>query len=92
MSLIIISGLIGSGKSTLSKFFKTKGYHYLNSDKIVKNLIEDDQKIKNKLFKLFDKSIFIEKRISIKKLREVKVILRKILDVGFQLKLDNLDP
>lgn len=70
MPLILISGLIGSGKSTLSKFFKTKGYHCLNSDKIVKNLIKDDQKIKNKLFKLFGKSIFIEKRIAIKKLRK----------------------
>jgi len=70
MPLILISGLIGSGKSTLSKFFKTKGYHCLNSDKIVKNLIKDDQKIKNKLFKLFGKSIFIEKRIEIKKLRK----------------------
>ena len=69
MPLIIISGLIGSGKSTLSKFFKTKRYHYLNSDKIVKSLIKNDEKIKSKFFKLFGTSIFIGKRISIEKLR-----------------------
>jgi dephospho-CoA kinase len=69
MPLIIISGLIGSGKSTLSEFFKTKGYYYLNSDKIAKSLIKNDEKIKSKFFKLFGTSIFIRKRISIEKLR-----------------------
>jgi dephospho-CoA kinase len=69
MPLIIISGLIGSGKSTLSEFFKTKGYYYLNSDKIAKSLIKNDEKIKSKFFKLFGTSVFIGKRISIEKLR-----------------------
>jgi dephospho-CoA kinase len=69
MPLIIISGLIGSGKSTLSEFFKTKGYYCLNSDKIAKSLIKNDEKIKSKFFKLFGTSIFIRKRISIEKLR-----------------------
>ena len=69
MPLIIISGLIGSGKSTLSEFFKTKGYYCLNSDKIAKSLIKNDEKIKSKFFKLFGTSVFIGKRISIEKLR-----------------------
>ena len=90
MPLIIISGLIGSGKSTLSKFFKTKGYYYLNSDKIAKNLIKNDEKIKNRLFKLFGTSIFIGKRIVIKKLRNKliesksnKIRIEKILHPTF---------
>ena len=95
MPLIIISGLIGSGKSTLSKFFKTKGYYYLNSDKIAKNLIKNDEKIKNRLFKLFGTSIFIGKRIIIKKLRNKliesksnKIKIEKILHPIFFKKIN----
>ena len=95
MPLIIISGLIGSGKSTLSKFFKTKGYYYLNSDKIAKNLIKNDEKIKNRLFKLFGTSIFIGKRIVIKKLRNKliesksnKIKIEKILHPIFFKKIN----
>jgi len=95
MPLIVISGLIGSGKSTLSKFFKTKGYHYLNSDKIAKSLIKDDGKIKNKLFKLFGASIFIGKRIIIKRLRNKliesksnKIKIEKILHPIFFKKIN----
>ena len=95
MPLIIISGLIGSGKSTLSKFFKTKGYHYLSSDKIVKSLIKDDEKIKNKLFKLFGLSIFIGKRIIIERLRNKliesksnKIKIEKILHPIFFKKIN----
>ena len=95
MPLIIISGLIGSGKSTLSEFFKTKGYHCLNSDKIAKSLIKDDEKIKNKLFKLFGASIFIGKRIIIERLRNKliesksnKIKIEKILHPIFFKKIN----
>ena len=95
MPLIIISGLIGSGKSTLSKFFKAKGYHYLNSDEIIKGLIKDNEKIKNKLFKLFGESIFIGKRIIIKRLRNKliesknnKINIEKILHPIFFKKIN----
>ena len=44
MQLIIISGKIGAGKSTLSKCFQRKGYHYINSDMFAKELIASNDK------------------------------------------------
>ena len=54
MQLIIISGKIGSGKSTLSKYFQKKGYHYINSDILAKDIIQNNKYIIDKLNKKFD--------------------------------------
>lgn len=49
MQLIIISGKIGSGKSTLSEFFKEKGFGYINSDNLAKEVISKNQSITKQL-------------------------------------------
>ncbi len=63
MQLIIISGKIGSGKSTLSKCFQKKGYYYINSDSFAKNIIQNNKFIIDKLNKEFD-ILNNEKKIS----------------------------
>ena len=57
MRLVIISGLIGSGKSTISKLLKRKGFHYLNADKIAKDIILSNEKVQNKLVKSFGSNV-----------------------------------
>ena len=66
MQLIIISGKIGSGKSTLSKYFQKKGYHYINSDILAKNIIQNNKYIIDELSKEFsilnnEKKFFLQK-------------------------------
>ena len=68
MQLIIISGKIGSGKSTLSRYFQKKGYHYINSDILAKNIIQNNKHIIDKLKKEFN-ILDNEKIISLKKLK-----------------------
>ncbi len=76
MQLIIISGLIGSGKSTVSKLLEKKGFYYLNSDEIAKKIIINNKKVKEMLINSFGNDIISNKNISIKKLRD-KLIQEK---------------
>ncbi len=68
MQLIIISGKIGSGKSTLSKCFQRKGYHYINSDILAKNIIQNNKLVINELNKEFNISSD-DGKISLKNLK-----------------------
>ena len=54
MRPILISGKIGSGKSTICKCLQKKGYLYINSDKLAKDLILSNIPLKNKLQKEFN--------------------------------------
>ena len=54
MRLILISGKIGSGKSTICKCLQKKGYLYINSDKLAKDLILSNIPLKDKLQKEFN--------------------------------------
>ena len=69
MQLIIISGLIGSGKSTVSKLLEKKGFYYLGADEIAKKILLGNNKVKKMLIDYFGNSILFKKNISIKKLR-----------------------
>ena len=81
MKLIIISGKIGSGKSTLCKLFDKKGYLIINSDLMAKELIQDSPKIQKKLIEYFDSDIFDNGVLSINKLRDVLCSSRKNKEV-----------
>ena len=73
MQLIIISGKIGSGKSTLSKCFQKKGYHYINSDSLAKDIIQNNKFIIKKLNKEFD-ILNNKKMISLKNLKKILLL------------------
>jgi len=68
MQLIIISGKIGSGKSTLSKYFQKKSYRYISSDILAKNIIQNNKYIADKLYKEFN-ILDNAKKVSLKKLK-----------------------
>ena len=54
MQLIIISGQIGSGKTTISQLFHHKGYELIDSDSLAKKLIKGNKVIKNKINEIFN--------------------------------------
>ena len=69
MKPIVISGKIGSGKSTVCKLFEGHGYIGISSDTMAKDLIRTNKVIKKKLFESFGADIIHEDIISLKKLR-----------------------
>lgn len=77
MQLIIVSGLIGSGKTTVSKLLKKKKFHYLNADGIAKDLLKTNKEIKENLFDAFGKSINLGKNLSLKKIKEKLLVSKK---------------
>ena len=54
MQLIIISGQIGSGKTTISQLFHDKGYVLIDSDSLAKKIIKENKIIKNKIHEIFN--------------------------------------
>ncbi len=77
MKPIIISGKIGSGKSTLCRLFQEKGYLIIYSDLIAKKLIEDSREIQDELIKCFDTDVVDNGVISLNKLRSILCMSRK---------------
>tara|TARA_B100001778_G_scaffold51326_1_gene38508 strand:- start:2781 stop:3365 length:585 start_codon:yes stop_codon:yes gene_type:complete len=77
MKPIIISGKIGSGKSTLCRLFQEKGYLIIYSDLIAKKLIADSREIQDKLIKYFDTDVVDNGAISLNKLRSILCMSRK---------------
>ena len=52
-----LTGGLGSGKSTASKFFNSLGAYILDADSTAKNLIEKSEDVKNELIKEFGTDI-----------------------------------
>jgi len=71
MKPIVISGKIGSGKSTVCKLFEDHGYMAISSDMMAKNLIRTNEVIKKSLIELFGADIIHKDDISLKKLRSI---------------------
>jgi len=55
---IAVTGGIGTGKSLVCRFFESQGYYVINADLIAKNLMANDEKVKEKLIKAFGKNVF----------------------------------
>ena len=71
MKPIVISGKIGSGKSTVCKLFEDHGYMAINSDMMAKDLIRTNEVIKKSLIESFGVDITHKDYISLKKLRSI---------------------
>ena len=71
MKPIVISGKIGSGKSTVCKLFEDHGYMAVNSDMMAKDLIRTNEVIKKSLIESFGADIMHRDDISLKKLRSI---------------------
>lgn len=59
-SLIIgITGGIGTGKTTVSKYLEEKGYYVINADQIAKDLLSSNNIIKEKIIKEFGTNSYV---------------------------------
>ncbi len=56
--VIGITGGIGSGKSTLSKYLRTEGYLVYDSDLVAKHLQNENPKIRKQLVDLFGEKVY----------------------------------
>lgn len=59
VKIVGITGGIGSGKSTVSKFIEEKGFKVINSDNKAKKLYLENQELKNKLIKEFGEDFYL---------------------------------
>ena len=71
MKPIVISGKIGSGKSTICKLFEDHGHMTISSDMMAKDLIRTNEVIKESLIESFGADIMHKDDISLKKLRSI---------------------
>ena len=77
MNIIVLSGPICAGKSTVASFFKDIGYTVINSDNLAKKIIKGDDVLQRKISKLFnDKNIF-KGKAKWSKLREYVFLNKK---------------
>ncbi len=67
---IAITGIFGSGKSTVAKIFKKKGFLVIFCDEIVHKLLNEKQIIE-KIKKEFGEKILMKKKIDRKKLADI---------------------
>lgn len=71
MKIIGVTGGIGSGKSTVSKFISHQGYPVYNSDLQAKQLMNESNEIKVALTHWFGESIYVNNQLNRKKLAEI---------------------
>jgi len=71
MKPIVISGKIGSGKSTVCKLFEDHSYITISSDLMAKDLIRSNKTIRESLIKSFGADITHKNEISSNKLRSI---------------------
>lgn len=69
--VIVLTGGIASGKSTVGKILKDKGYQVVESDKIVHELYYKNTEVYTKLIKEFGKEIAGDREINRKKLGNI---------------------
>ena len=57
--IIGITGGIGTGKTTVSKYLEEKGYYVINADQIAKDLLSSNNIIKEKIIKEFGTNSYV---------------------------------
>ena len=67
--VFIITGPIGSGKSSACRFLRKYDFQYINSDQLAKHIIKNDKNIKKKISKLLKLNYELSERIPWKRIR-----------------------
>jgi dephospho-CoA kinase len=60
MKVIGLTGGIGSGKSTVSKYLMSKGYEIIDADQIARDIVEQHSETLDKIQAIFGKQILLE--------------------------------
>lgn len=71
MKKIAITGSIGSGKSTVSQYLRSRGFYVADSDAIVKNLYQQDASVKAKFVEWFGESIILDGEVDKRRLKQL---------------------
>lgn len=64
MMIVGLTGGIGSGKSTVAKFFRQLGVSIYDSDNEAKMLMNESKSIKEAIIALFGKNAYIDKKLN----------------------------
>jgi dephospho-CoA kinase len=68
---IAVTGGIGSGKSEFCSYLKAKGYPVLYADDIAKDVLKNNQKVKDRIISAFGRKSFTDSKPDTKYLAEV---------------------
>tara|TARA_Y100000310_G_C20606432_1_gene775719 strand:+ start:842 stop:1396 length:555 start_codon:yes stop_codon:yes gene_type:complete len=82
--IIGITGVFGSGKTTVAKLFAKHGYKHINAD-VVGHKLLDSRVIKNEVVKAFGKGVLTKGKINRRKLKDIV-----FNDFGELVKLNNI--
>ncbi|MCX7762741.1 MAG: dephospho-CoA kinase [Candidatus Kryptonium sp.] len=66
-----VTGGIGSGKTTVCKFFEELGAKVIYADDLAKKLMEDDENLKSKIKKMFGEEAYIGGKLNRKFIAEI---------------------
>lgn len=66
--IIYLTGGIGTGKSTVAKIFADFGVEVIDADKIVHEILENDEELKTKIVDIFGQDVIEEGKINRRKL------------------------
>jgi len=80
MIKIGVTGGIGSGKSTVCKYFESLGYNIFYSDIIAKQLANNDIDIKNQIINIFSENSYIDGIYNTKFISDIVFNDKKKLD------------
>lgn len=69
--VIGLTGQIGTGKSSVSKYLLTKGFQVIDTDKLVHEILDNDERVINKLGLTFGTNIIENNSINRKKLGSI---------------------
>ena len=77
MKKIGLTGIIGSGKTTAALYFKGLGVPVFIADDCAKELMENDDKLKNQIINLLGDSAYLNGKLNKKKYR-IKPLQRNL--------------
>ena len=70
MIIIGITGSIGMGKTTVSSMLRFLGIPVFDSDKEVREILDKNVDVKNEIFKIWPKAMYIEQKVANTRLEE----------------------